>query len=94
MLLAGLDFDRLMLGDGLWVRHERVFGFDIDAFTDKNLKPDPMNKKHSSAQTDVQSIKFPFGIDTCPSSMAKWSTMNSRSASRSRARSPSPPSPR
>ena len=64
MLFAGLDFDRLLLGDGLWVRHERVFGFDIDVFTDKNLKPDPTEKKHSSAQTDVQSIEFPFGIDT------------------------------
>ncbi len=64
VLFAGLDFDRLLLGDGLWVRHERVFGFDIDVFTDKNLKPNPTDKKHSSAQTDVQSIKFPFGIDT------------------------------
>jgi hypothetical protein len=63
VLFSGLDFDRLILGDGLWVRQERVFGFDIDVFTDKNLKPDPA-KKHSSAQTDVQSIKFPFGIDT------------------------------
>ncbi len=64
VLFAGLDFDRLLLGDGLWVRHERVFGFDIDVFTDKNLEPNPTDKKHSSAQTDVQSIKFPFGIDT------------------------------
>jgi hypothetical protein len=64
VLLSGLDFDRLLLGDGLWVRHQRVFGFDIDVFTDKNLKPDPHEKKHSSAQTDVQSIEFPFGLDT------------------------------
>jgi hypothetical protein len=64
VLLAGLDFDRLLLGEGFWVRHEKVFGFDIDVFTDKNLKPDPAEKKHSSAQTDVQSITFPFGIDT------------------------------
>jgi hypothetical protein len=64
VLLAGLDFDRLLLGDGLWVRHQRVFGFGIDVFTDKNLKPNPTDKKHSSAQTDVQSIEFPFGIDT------------------------------
>jgi hypothetical protein len=64
VVMAGLDFDRLLLGDGFWVRQEKVFGFDIDVFTDKNLKPNPAEKKHSSAQTDVQSIKFPFGIDT------------------------------
>lgn len=63
-LYSGLDFDRLLLGDGFWVRHQRVYGFGIDVFTDKNLKPDSTGKKHSSAQTDVQSIKFPFGLDT------------------------------
>ncbi len=62
--LAGLDFDRFMLNDGLWLRDGRVFGLDIDAYTDKNLKPDSVKKLHSSAQQDVQSIKLSFGIDT------------------------------
>ena len=62
--LAGMDFDRLILGDGLWLRHGRVYGFGIDAFTDKNLKPDSVKKLHSTVQQDVQSIKFPFGIDS------------------------------
>jgi hypothetical protein len=64
VFLAGFDLDRLVLGDGLWVRHQRVYGLDIDAYTDKNLKPEPVSTKHSSAQQDVQSIKFPFGVDT------------------------------
>ena len=64
VVLSGLDFDRLTLSDGLWLRHGRVFGLDIDAYTDKNLKPDSVRKVHSTAQQDVQSIKFPFGIDT------------------------------
>ena len=62
--LAGIDFDRLILGDGLWLRHGRVFGFGIDAFTDKNLVADTVKKLHSTVQHDVQSIKFPFGIDS------------------------------
>lgn len=64
VLLAGLDFDRLILNDGIWLRHGRVFGFDIDAYTDKGLKPASVKKLHSTAQQDVQSIKFAFGIDT------------------------------
>jgi len=64
VLLAGLDFDRMILGDGLWLRHGRVYGFGIDAFTDKNLKPDTVKKVHSTVQHNVQNIKFPFGIDS------------------------------
>ena len=65
VLVAGLDFDRLILDEGLWLRHGRVFGLDIDAYSDKSLKPDSTEKKlHSTAQQDVQSIRFPFGIDT------------------------------
>lgn len=61
---GGIDFDRLLGNEGLWVRHGRVFGLDIDAYADKNLKPSAVPTRHSTAQHDVQSIKFPFGVDS------------------------------
>ncbi len=64
VVLAGLDLDRLLLNRGLWLRHGRVFRLGIDAYTDKNLKASSVRKVHSSPQQDVQSITFPFGIDT------------------------------
>jgi hypothetical protein len=64
VLVAGLDFDRLILDEGLWLRNGRVFGLDIDAYSDKGLPSDSVKKLHSTAQQDVQSIRFPFGLDT------------------------------
>jgi len=64
VLLAGLDVDRLLLGDGMWVRHTRVYGFGIDVYTDKNLAPNPVKKRHSTVQHNVRHIKPPFGLDT------------------------------
>jgi hypothetical protein len=64
VLLAGLDVDRLLLGDGMWLRHTRVYGFGIDVYTDKNLAPNPVKKRHSTVQHNVRHIKPPFGLDT------------------------------
>ncbi len=64
VLLAGLDFDRLLLSDGIWLRHTRVYGFGIDVYTDKNLAPNPVKTRHSTVQHNVQHIKLPFGVDT------------------------------